>query len=149
MSACPNYIPALSVVDSPIEGRVVASMFEKWEFLHYIELQRTDLTTRIAMLFHAEGEPIAVFLQTELVALPDRRIDILIETMDSMLIVELDGAKFHCSPNTMRRDREKDREALLKGIATLRFMGKDVWDNPGKCVDQIRMVALEDPCRDA
>lgn len=146
MSACPNYIPALSVVDSPIEGRLVSTMFGRWEFSHYLELRRKDTVAKCSMLFHTASGPLAVSLQAQVRQLPRRRIDILIEPMAGTLIVEIDGIKYHSDTQSMIRDREKDRDALIAGFQTVRFTGKDIWDNPEKCVNQIRVAAkkLED-----
>lgn len=141
MGSSRDCLPALSVVESPIEGRLVSTMFGQWEFCHYLELCRTDLTAKIAALFETKSGPLAVFLQVEHVNLPRRRVDIIVEPMAGQLIVEIDGLKHHSDQVSMIEDREKDRAALIAGFYTVRFTGKDVWDNPEKCVREVQSAA--------
>ncbi len=41
------------------------------------------------------------------------------------LVIELDGRAFHSRQDQMRRDRRRDRKALLAGFATVRFVWED------------------------
>jgi len=137
----PAVIPALSVCDSPIEGRLLQAMFDNWNFNGYIEdLHRDDVRPRISCLFWTEKTPICVFVQTELRDIPYRRVDFVIEGMCCKFIVEADGVQFHKNERVMREDRKKDRIALLMGYNTLRFVGPEIWQYPKFALGQIEQT---------
>jgi hypothetical protein len=59
-----------------------------------------------------------------------------------VVVVELDGMKFHSSPAQRREDKGRDRRLALSGRVVLRFDWKDVVERPRLVIDQIR-EALE------
>jgi len=60
------------------------------------------------------------------------------------LIVEIDGHEFHDrSKEQASRDRQRDRELILEGYTVLRFTGSDVYNDPERCVNDVRFQ-LED-----
>jgi hypothetical protein len=55
-----------------------------------------------------------------------------------VVVVELDGLKWHSTPAQRRRDAERDRRLVLSGRVVLRFGWKDVVVHPELVVQQVR-----------
>lgn len=54
-----------------------------------------------------------------------------------VVVVELDGLRFHSSPAQRRQDKARDRRLVLSGRVVLRFDWKDVVERPQLVIDQI------------
>lgn len=63
------------------------------------------------------------------------RLDFLI---DNGLIVEVDGAKWHSSPEAIERDAERDKELAAKGYEILRIPAKVTLYTPDDAIEQVR-----------
>jgi hypothetical protein len=67
--------------------------------------------------------------------------------VDAMLIIEVDGRRWHSRINDIKRDRERDNAAARAGYQTLRFLHEHVRSDPdGVCatvrdVRELRMAA--------
>jgi hypothetical protein len=84
------------------------------------------------------------------VTLRDRRgrigtVDAVLGAHD-LVVLELDGLRFHTTPEQQRRDRSRDRRLLLSGRIPLRFTYADVMERPEQVVADIRQ-ALEAAAR--
>lgn len=53
------------------------------------------------------------------------------------LIVEIDGEKYHSSPEQREKDRKRDSILMKKGYAVLRFAGHRIYRDVGGCVKEI------------
>lgn len=58
----------------------------------------------------------------------------------AMVAFELDGARFHMSPDRWAADRERDALLAARGIQTVRFTFADVTRRPEWCADVARAV---------
>lgn len=67
------------------------------------------------------------------------RVDFLI---NHWLVVEIDGAAFHSSPEAKKRDEIRDRYFESLGYSVLRIPAKLVFDNPDRTVDQVQAALL-------
>ncbi|MDE0572516.1 endonuclease domain-containing protein [Demequina sp. B12] len=56
------------------------------------------------------------------------------------LIVELDGARYHGSPQAREADRERDVDLAAAGFVTLRFTWRDLTKRPAWCRARVREV---------
>lgn len=77
------------------------------------------------------------------------RVDFVIYAYDSTprilkspgwrkLIVECDGHDFHeRTKDQAKRDRSRDRRAILGGIEVMRFTGSEIWNDPWGCAGDI------------
>jgi very-short-patch-repair endonuclease len=65
------------------------------------------------------------------------RLDFLI---DDGLIVEVDGAKWHSSPEAIERDAERDKALAAKGYEVLRIPAKITLYKPGDAIEQVRQT---------
>lgn len=63
------------------------------------------------------------------------RVDFLV---DDWLVVEIDGAAYHSSPEAVARDQERDRVLQGRGYRVLRIPARVVFSNPGKAVADVR-----------
>jgi very-short-patch-repair endonuclease len=82
-----------------------------------------------------------------------RRVDFLIHALDwrdmddlkwRKLIVECDGHDFHeKTKEQVRRDRSRDRQALMDGYDCFRFTGSEIWNDPWGCAEQITDWAVK------
>ena len=87
------------------------------------------LTPRKGVLY---GGGIALDLQ---VKKPPYRLDFLV---DRWLIVEIDGATYHSSPEAVERDRQRDAFFVAQGYTVLRIAAKIVFDTPQQAVANVR-----------
>lgn len=68
----------------------------------------------------------------------DRRPGILKPPGWRKLIVECDGHDFHeRTKEQAKRDRSRDRRALLHGIEVMRFTGSEIWNDPWGCAGEV------------
>lgn len=69
------------------------------------------------------------------------RIDFVIRMPNfgkQFVFIECDGHDFHeRTPDQAARDRAKDREIQAEGIPILRFTGREIYRDLGRCVDQV------------
>lgn len=56
---------------------------------------------------------------------------------DKMIAIELDGHDYHKTVDQRTHDAQRDRWLSKQGWTVLRFTGKEVFHNPGKCIDEI------------
>lgn len=63
------------------------------------------------------------------------RVDFLV---DKGLVVEIDGAAYHSSPEAIERDAERDRALVAKGFEVLRIPAKVALYNPKEAVVRVR-----------
>lgn len=64
----------------------------------------------------------------------------------TLVIVELDSARFHRSPAAFERDREKGNELVVAGYTLLRFTWRQLVDEPAWVARTLR-TALAGPGR--
>lgn len=67
-------------------------------------------------------------------ATPQYRADFLV---DEKLVVEVDGAAYHSSPEAVASDKRRDADMRLEGYSILRIPAKVVFRNP---VEAVRLV---------
>ncbi len=67
-----------------------------------------------------------------------RRFDLALPA--DQLAIEWDSRRWHMQVEAMRRDRERDREAIEHGWRILRFTWADVHDTPNMVIDTVRSV---------
>jgi very-short-patch-repair endonuclease len=68
------------------------------------------------------------------------RIDFVVETSggDIKFAIELDGHDFHeRTKEQAARDRQRERSITKHGYTIIRFTGSEVFNNPGKCVEEV------------
>lgn len=58
-------------------------------------------------------------------------------TQIPMLAVETDGLTFHSGYDQMTADRMRDRWLLIRGIPTMRFTSREIFNNLDNCVIQV------------
>ncbi|MEE9983280.1 endonuclease domain-containing protein [Agrobacterium pusense] len=63
------------------------------------------------------------------------RLDFLV---NKWLVVEVDGAEWHSSPEAIERDGIRDEFFKAKGFSVLRIPAKTVFNTPAKAVDMVR-----------
>jgi len=68
----------------------------------------------------------------------NRRFDVAFPTQ--RVAIEWDSRRWHSQKSAMRRDRERDRDALAHGWRILRFTWDDVHEDPVKVANTIRTV---------
>ena len=68
------------------------------------------------------------------------RVDFLV---NSWLIVEVDGAAHHSSPEAVASDQARDAFLLAKGYPTLRIPAKVVFSTPGDSVNRVRAAIVQ------
>lgn len=68
------------------------------------------------------------------VKMPPYRVDFLV---NDKLIVEIDGATYHSSPEARARDRQRDAALGARGYVTLRIPAKLVFEAPDVAVGQV------------
>ncbi|WP_082585397.1 DUF559 domain-containing protein [Rhodanobacter sp. Root179] len=69
------------------------------------------------------------------VKLAPYRVDFL---ANDRLVVEVDGAAYHSSPEEVARDAERDETLRSRGYTVLRIPARLVFNSPGKAVDRLR-----------
>jgi very-short-patch-repair endonuclease len=52
-------------------------------------------------------------------------------------LIECDGAKFHCSPDQIERDRLKDQLAKDAGLRMFRFSGREICEDAAACAEKV------------
>lgn len=62
--------------------------------------------------------------------------------IDERLIVEIDGAAFHSSPEAILRDRKRDSDLAREGYHTLRLRAKDVFRAPLEAIATVEDARL-------
>lgn len=136
---------ALSVCESPIEADVISAMFGLWEARGYNTWSSGLFKGRPVTLEFFEGDwDIRIALQAELSVIPKRRVDMVVMCdFCPAILVEHDGVKWHSNREAMVRDREKDRQALLIGMHTIRFAGPEVFRSAEDVALEIRQIASE------
>lgn len=70
------------------------------------------------------------------------RADILITDGERRLIIECDGAAYHTSEAHVERDKRRDRYFAARGIAVMRFSGKEIHADPRGCAAEIGLWVL-------
>lgn len=63
------------------------------------------------------------------------RLDFLV---DKGLVVEIDGAAYHSSPDAIERDAERDKALVAKGFEVLRIPAKVALYNPKEAIERVR-----------
>lgn len=100
--------------ESPIEAALVRAIREWLEFHGYL----SNVSTQ------AEIGPY--------------RADILIEADGRCLVVECDGADFHCvTKEQVERDKRRDRYCAARGICVMRFSGAEITRDPRGCAAEV------------
>jgi hypothetical protein len=87
------------------------------------------------------------------VALSDRRgrigiVDAVLGP-DDVIVLELDGLRFHSTPAQVRSDRARDRRLVLSGRVPLRYTYDDVMSRPEEVVAEIRQALARTVARGA
>lgn len=103
-----------------------------------------------AELLNGSGHPYRdELIRTALIIRPQatigsRRVDFLVHACEHFtgkwrrLIVECDGHDFHeRTKEQARRDRSRDRLALMDGYACFRFTGSEIWQDPWGCATEV------------
>ncbi|SDE30720.1 DUF559 domain-containing protein [Belnapia rosea] len=65
------------------------------------------------------------------------RLDFL---ANAWLVVEIDGAAYHSSPEAVARDKQRDKFLRTQGYAVLRIPAKVVFDTPEKAVEKVNLA---------
>ncbi|WP_082482496.1 DUF559 domain-containing protein [Methylobacterium sp. Leaf123] len=79
-----------------------------------------------------KGSALTLDLQTEI---KPYRADFL---ANDWLVIEIDGAAYHSSPDAVSRDQERDRYLMTKGYTLLRIPAKLVFNEPLEAVSRVR-----------
>ncbi|MDO9711033.1 endonuclease domain-containing protein [Paracraurococcus lichenis] len=69
------------------------------------------------------------------VKIPPYRVDFL---ANEWLVIEIDGAAYHSSPEAVARDRSRDEYLRGKGYTTIRIPAKIVFNKPDEAVQRVR-----------
>lgn len=73
------------------------------------------------------------------------RVDFLV---NDWLVVEIDGAAYHSSPEAVARDQDRDQDLQSRGYRVLRIPAKTVFATPAEAVRQVRAaIAVGKPVR--
>lgn len=129
-------VPALSVCESPIEGKFIQAIFDYFASCPAVSFKYMDEPrSKSAVEFFSTTNPSAprtlVLLQHRHPVLAGGRVDMLLrmrsQPYSADIAVELDGIRFHSSPEQSKRDRERDRALLYVGCPVMRFTGSDVY----------------------
>ncbi len=129
-------------------------------FLHRAELidvierhPKHPGAARVAPLMHVEGGPTRSELEDHFLAfcerhrLPRPETNVVLDGREidaffraERVIVELDGYEFHSDRTTFELDREKDAEAAVKGLMTVRVTDERMDQNPGREATRLRTI---------
>lgn len=82
---------------------------------------------------NGELRSIGIFLQFQ-VKVGRYRFDFL---ANNWLVIEIDGAAYHSSPEAIARDAERDRYCESKGFSVLRIPAKVVFQTPDEAVARV------------
>jgi very-short-patch-repair endonuclease len=154
--------------DSPIEKLLFAALrVRAWlgasEYDNVVRLENKEheermlssLTARTWPYLDTPGGPAAatMLLVRPQAEMKDRRTDFLIHALDwrdmedlkwRRLIVECDGHDFHeRTKEQVKRDRSRDRKAIMEGFDCFRFTGSEIWNDPWGCAEQITDWAVK------
>jgi very-short-patch-repair endonuclease len=109
-------------VESPAEEAFLSLMIEDFDLKpHGRALQGNDLTLR---------------MQVEALRY---RLDFLV---DDALVVEIDGAQWHSSPEAVARDKKRDEELVEAGYTILRIPAKVALNDKERAVDLVKGMRL-------
>jgi very-short-patch-repair endonuclease len=110
----PVYFRKVENTESPIEAALVRAIREWVRFNGLL----TQVTTQ------AEIGPY--------------RADILVREVGRFLVVECDGADFHCiTKEQVERDKRRDRYCVARGIYVMRFTGSEITRDPRGCAAEV------------
>lgn len=101
-------------VESPIEELLVAAI-KGW-------IEHNDANARVET--QAQLGP---FRADIAIIVDERRV----------LVVECDGAAFHCSEEQVQRDKRRDRYMVARGASVMRFSGKEIHKDPRGCAAEV------------
>lgn len=136
-------IPALSMCESPIEGKFVQAWFDAMRDLGRSIEYIGDTIFRIAVEFRNPDEEgcFTLGLQGIVPGLNGGRVDAVVcyreRSVSTSYIVELDGRAFHSSPEKQQNDRARDRNLLFFGLPVIRYTGSEVWAEARAIVDNL------------
>lgn len=144
-------IPALSLVESPIEGKFVQSFFDLMREQGFTHSYRNEERSAFSVIFkNSEQFPNFSYKLVSQAQFEDPnigRVDFLVAAYTGdegeLCAVELDGAEFHSSPDAQKRDRIKDRRFIELDSFCLRYAGKEVFASARKCVDEVITILRE------
>ena len=148
-------IPALSVCESPIEGKFVQAFFDTFYHQAFGFKYESSDEYRLLVRFESKEPRYCVYLlgiQASPAFLSGARVDFSVtifvpNRLKSTIaaFVELDGAAFHASDEQRDRDRRKDRVAARNGGIVLRFSGSEVYKDPMGVVKEV-LETLDERC---
>jgi hypothetical protein len=68
-------------------------------------------------------------------------LDLAIFKNDKLVLdIETDGLQFHRDYQAMASDRQRDRWLLMRGIPTVRFTSREIFDDLDNCLIQIQQI---------
>lgn len=79
-------------------------------------------------------DAISLDMQVELLRY---RLDFLV---DKRLVVEVDGAQWHSSPEAVARDKKRDQDLSAEGYTILRIPAKLVFNDPGAAIEKVKQA---------
>ena len=137
-------IPALSLVESPIEGRFVQAFFDVMRKNGLSGVYLNDESCSFSVEFSNQKEfPEFIYKisgQVRFKELECGRVDFVIKIDNygntGYCVVEADGYEFHSSPKDQERDRKRDRFFASNGILCLRYTGKELYNDAESCVTE-------------
>jgi very-short-patch-repair endonuclease len=95
-----------------------------------------DLRPDLALV---KGGGLSLTLQ---VKMPPYRADFL---ANDWLVIEIDGAAYHSSPESVASDQKRDEYLRTKGYSTIRIPAKVVFDDAREAVRRVRAAISEGP----
>ena len=131
-------IPALSVCESPIEGKFIQAFFDEMRSRE-LRVSYEDIGTyKLCATFSGGPTSFDLGIQGTIPFLGGQRVDLAASATHQgvrcIIIVELDGAKYHSSPEQQASDRKRDRKLLEKGFPVVRFAGSEIFADPRAAV---------------
>lgn len=63
--------------------------------------------------------------------------------VDETLVVGIDGAAYHGTPEAAARDAQRDKRLQAKGFRTLRIPAKLVFTSPERAIELLRAARIE------
>ncbi|OAN61062.1 hypothetical protein A8B79_06205 [Balneola sp. EhC07] len=69
------------------------------------------------------------------------RVDFILK--DARLIIELDGHKYHSTPEQLEKDAIRQRYLTRAGYTVIRFTGREIVRNVDSCVNDVRTIYSE------
>jgi hypothetical protein len=145
-------IPALSVCESPIEGKFVQAFFDTMRRDGCVAsyLPQTDVAKiSVVFLFQGDDETTTKYILSVSVSpfwLGGKRVDMTLQVQTNVakvnLAIELDGSQFHNTDEQRGNDRKKDRAMAANGFVPIRFSGKEVYADPDGVVHETLRIAF-------